>query len=78
MHDGFVIACRGTDVETEKQHDELMHNITEFRSERLKRTSTSEKIVLPTPEGMIFSVGCLASHSSSDYCPAPANELYRI
>ena len=46
-------------MENEKQHDKLMHNIEDFRSDRLKRTSTSEKIVLPTPEGTC-SVGCLA------------------
>ena len=63
---------------SEKQHDALMHNISEFRSDKLKRTSTSEKIVIPTPAGMICGVGCSAFHASTDLCLAPVNETCTI
>lgn len=73
MHDGFVIAWRETDVEQEKQHNELIHDITEFRCDKLKRTSTSEKIVLPTPAGMLFCVLAIWLHMNWLLpCPAPA------
>lgn len=41
----------GTDVQQEKQHIELIHGVETFKQDRLKRTNTTEKIILPNAQG---------------------------
>jgi hypothetical protein len=39
-------------VKQERQHSELIQGVESFKTERLKRTNTREKIVLPNAQGM--------------------------
>lgn len=39
------------DVKQERQHSQLIQGVENFKPERLKRTNTQEKMVLPNAEG---------------------------
>jgi hypothetical protein len=43
-------------VKQERQHSELIQGVESFKTERLKRTNTREKIVLPNAQGMLCAV----------------------
>ena len=43
-------------MKQERQHCELIQGVESFKTERLKRTNTQEKIVLPNAQGMLCAV----------------------
>ena len=44
-------------IQEEKQHDELLHNISDFHKENLHHAETEERHVLPDDESRLF-VSC--------------------
>lgn len=41
-------------MKQERQHNELIHGVENFKTDRLKRTNTQEKIVLPNAQGIVL------------------------
>lgn len=39
------------DVKRERQHNDLIHGVNNFSVEKLKRTDTMEKVILPNAQG---------------------------
>lgn len=39
------------DVKRERQHNDLIHGVNNFSADKLKRTDTLEKVILPNAQG---------------------------
>lgn len=44
------------DVKKERQHNQLIQSVENFKTDKLKRTNTQEKMVLPNAEGKVMDL----------------------
>lgn len=47
----FFFGIKKKDVKRERQHNDLIQGVNNFSAEKLKRTDTLEKVILPNAQG---------------------------
>lgn len=52
----FIVAFYGIliDVKLEKKHNDFIHGVENFSTNKLKHTDTLEKVILPNADGTYF------------------------
>jgi len=46
-------------VKRERQHNDLIHGVNNFSADKLKRTDTLEKVILPNAQGECAVLVCM-------------------